>query len=298
MSRLSPTELAMVKRIAFNARRAIRSPLIGAYRSSTRGTGLEFSGLRPYVPGDEIRHIDWKTTARKGQTFVRQYEEERQLTINLLLDISRSTSFGSARGTKRANASFLCAVLVLVAERNRDKTGLMLFTDRVESHLPARSHRSHLHHVILEILSFEPKGTHTRLDQVLQSLMNTTKPGGIVVLVSDFIQPIEEYDLILRAASKRFDIIAIQMVDDLETYWPEVGLVRIQDIEDQSTAWVDGKSDAWHRAFTSMAAVQQRDLQNLLQGLGIASVQLTHRDEVGSRLLELFRLRLARKPVR
>jgi uncharacterized protein (DUF58 family) len=229
--------LKKVRQIEIKTRGMVNQIFSGEYHSVFKGRGMEFSEVREYQFGDDIRLIDWNVSARFNHPFVKVFEEERELTVMLLVDFSRSGSFGSGIQLKNEIAAEICAVLSFSAIKNNDKVGLILFTDAVEKFVPPKKGRAHILRIVRELVSFEPKGTGTDIKQALEYFNHVNKKRTIAFLISDFID--EGYDQILRIVSKKHDVIAIEISDRREEELPNVGLIKMRDAESGLGRWID-----------------------------------------------------------
>lgn len=221
--------IRQVKRIQIQTSRLVSDVLAGEYQSTFKGRGMEFSEVREYVPGDDIRTLDWNVTARMNRPFVRQYVEERELTVILLVDVSASGHYSSQRQTKNEIAAELSAVLALSAIKNNDKVGLILFTDRIEKYIPPKKGRSHVLRVIREVLSFDAGQRRTDMSMALDFLNKAVHKRCVVFLLSDFLT--SGYERLMRVVAKRHDLICMSLSDICERDLPDIGLVHLQDAE-------------------------------------------------------------------
>jgi len=203
--------LKKVKRIEIQTRGIVNDLFTGQYHSVFKGRGMEFSEVREYQYGDDIRMIDWNVSARAGHPYIKVFEEERELTVMLLVDVSSSADFGTFQQMKGELAVELCAVLAFSATKNNDKVGLMIFTDRIEKYIPPKKGKSHVLRVLRELLYFKPSGVKTDINAALEYLIRVTRKRATVFLVSDFIA--EDYKKALQMANKKHDIVAITIVD-------------------------------------------------------------------------------------
>ncbi|MCX6174090.1 MAG: DUF58 domain-containing protein [Ignavibacteriales bacterium] len=229
--------LKQVKQIEIRTRGIVNEVFSGEYHSVFKGRGMEFSEVREYNFGDDIRSIDWNVTARFGHPYIKIFEEERELTVMLLVDMSGSLMFGSVEKTKQQVAAELSAVLAFSALKNNDKVGLILFTDRIEKFVPPRKGKSHSLRIIREVLSFEPEGNQTNLRQALEYFNHTIKKKAIVFLISDFIDG--GYEKILRIVGKKHDLIGIVLCDQREKSVLDAGLIKFRDAETGEIRFID-----------------------------------------------------------
>ena len=237
--------LKKVRRIEIKTRGLVNQIFSGEYHSVFKGRGMEFSEVREYQYGDDIRSIDWNVSARFNHPFVKIFEEERELTVMLVVDFSRSGDFGTVNATKNDIATEICAVLAFSAIKNNDKVGLILFTDRIEKFVPPKKGRAHILRIIRELISFQPTGTGTDIRGALEYFNHVHKKRTIAFLISDFLG--EGYDGILRIISRKHDVIAVELSDPREESLPNVGLITLRDAETGKERWIDS-SDRLVRA--------------------------------------------------
>ena len=229
--------MAQIRRIQIRTRRMVNEFLAGQYESVFKGQGMEFKEVREYVPGDDVRSIDWNVTARTGQPHVKVMAEERELTVMFLVDMSGSGRFGSVSRFKNEVAAEMCAVLAFSAIKNNDKVGLIIFTDDVELYVPPDKGSKHVLRVIREVLYFEPKGAATDIPAALHFLNGVQRRRAVVFVVSDFMA--EGYEGALRMANRRHDVIAASITDPREEQLPDVGLMAVRDAETGREILVD-----------------------------------------------------------
>ena len=229
--------LKQVRQIEIRTKGLVNQVFSGEYHSVFKGRGMEFSEVREYQFGDDIRNIDWNVTARFGHPYIKVFEEERELTVMLMVDLSGSLMFGSVSKTKQRIAAELSAILAFSALKNNDKVGLILFTDKIEKFVPPRKGRKHVLRIIREVLSFEPEGKSTNLKGALEYMNNTIKKKSIAFLISDFMD--ECYEKILRIVGRKHDLIGIVLDDRREKEIPNIGLVKLADAETGAERWID-----------------------------------------------------------
>ncbi|MDQ7034589.1 MAG: DUF58 domain-containing protein [Anaerolineae bacterium] len=246
---LNPLLLRRIRRIELRTHRLVHNIFSGAYQSIYKGRGLSFASVRPYVPGDDVRSIDWKVTARTGEPYIKEFVEERELTLMLVVDGSASVLFGTQDRQKRDFAAELGSVLAYTANSNNDRAGMIIFSDRIEHYLPAQKNRNHILRLIRDLLTFETQGTGTDLSQALKTINRVLRPGAIVFILSDFLMPPETYQRDLLLTSKRHETVAVVLSDPLEESFPDVGLMGLQDAESGDVKWVDTSSVQWQRQF-------------------------------------------------
>jgi uncharacterized protein (DUF58 family) len=220
----------------------------GEYHSVFKGRGMEFSEVREYQMGDDIRSIDWNVSARFGHPFVKVFEEERELTVMLIVDLSRSGDFGSGTRFKNEVATEICAVLAFSAIKNNDKVGLILFTDQIEKFVPPKKGRAHILRIIRELVSFVPTGTGTSIAAALEYFHHVNKKRSIAFILSDFLD--EGYEKILRIISRKHDVIAVEITDPREGVLPPTGIVKLRDAEAGRDRWIDTSHPLIRRHFS------------------------------------------------
>jgi uncharacterized protein (DUF58 family) len=232
--------LKQVRQIEIRTKGLVNHLFSGEYHSVFKGRGMEFSEVREYQFGDDIRNIDWNVTARFGHPFIKVFEEERELTVMLMVDISGSLMFGSVSKTKQRIAAELSAILAFSALKNNDKVGLILFTDKIEKFVPPRKGNKHVLRIIREVLSFEPEGNATDIKAALEFMNSAIKKRSIIFLLSDFMD--EDYEKILRVVGKKNDLIGVVLDDRRENEIPPIGLIKFTDAETGEERWIDTSS--------------------------------------------------------
>jgi len=232
--------LKQVRQIEIRTKGLVNHLFSGEYHSVFKGRGMEFSEVREYQYGDDIRNIDWNVTARFGHPYIKVFEEERELTVMLMVDMSGSLMFGSVSKTKQRVAAELSAILAFSALKNNDKVGLILFTDKIEKFVPPRKGNKHVLRIIREVLSFEPEGNATDIKAALEFMNNAIKKRSIIFLLSDFLD--EDYEKILRVVGKKNDLIGVVLDDRRENEIPPVGLIKFSDAESGEERWIDTSS--------------------------------------------------------
>jgi uncharacterized protein (DUF58 family) len=284
--------LKRIRRLEITTRRLVNDVFAGQYHSVFKGRGMEFSEVREYLPGDDVRAIDWNVTARMGKPYIKRFTEERELTVMLLVDHSGSGHFGSMERTKEELAAEVAALLAFSAIRNNDRVGLIAFTDRIERFVPPKKGRQHVLRLIREILYLEPEGRGTDIAHALHYLNRVTTRRTVAFVLSDFGD--DGYLLPLEAASKRHDLVAFVLDDPRERVLPKIGFVTLRDLEHDELLVVDTASAA---ARDSLTASWTRDRDALLSELGrrgVDFVTLTTDVPYTSRLLGFFRERARR----
>jgi uncharacterized protein (DUF58 family) len=253
--------LKKVRQIEIKTRGLVNQIFSGEYHSVFKGRGMEFSEVREYQYGDDIRSIDWNVSARFNHPFVKIFEEERELTVMLVVDFSRSGQFGTTTAMKNDIAAEICAVLAFSAIKNNDKVGLILFTDRIEKFVPPKKGRAHILRIIRELISFEPSGAGTNIRQALEYLNHVHKKRTIAFVISDFID--DGYDQILRIISRKHDVIAVELSDPREETLPDAGLIKMTDAESGRERWIDTSDQRLRAAFVQYWYKRRTDRRTL-----------------------------------
>ena len=278
-----------IRVLQITTRKVVNDVLAGEYGSVFRGRGMEFDEVREYMPGDEIRTIDWNVTARTGHPYVKRFVEERELTVIFLVDLSASGSFGSAHKLKNEIAAEFCALLSFSAVKNNDKVGLIVFTDQVEMFIPPKKGTKHVLRVIRELLNFKPRPASTDIVGALDYLGRVTSKRSVVFLVSDF--QAEGFEKKMRVLSKRHDLIAVTIVDPREVRLPDVGLLELEDAETGETVLIDTGSAAVRKRYERLGREQQERFKELFSSMGVDQIEvMTNRDYV-PKLVHFFRSR-------
>jgi uncharacterized protein (DUF58 family) len=281
--------LRQVRRIQVRVDRLVNDFVVGSYRSVFKGRGMEFEEVREYVPGDDIRTIDWNVTARTGWAHVKRYVEEREMTAILLVDLSLSGRFGSANRLKVDLATEISAVLAFSAIKNNDKIGLLIFTDHVEMFIPAAKGKRHVLRVIRELLNFEPKAGGTDVAGALEFLNKVLKRKAVVFLVSDFIDTDFERDLALTRT--RHDLIPVRVSDPRESALPDVGLIELEDAETGERIVVDTRRQRVRDAFAAAGRSEHDALSTFLRSMGVDALEVSTDRSYMKDLLGFFRRR-------
>jgi len=264
---LSPDLLRKIEAVRIKSRRAVDAVMAGQYRSVFRGTGIEFEEVREYAPGDEVKSIDWKVTARMGRPFVKRFREERELSIMLLVDMSASGRFGTTEDLKRDKAAEIACVLAMSAIRNNDLVGAILFTDRVERHIPPKKGTAHVWRVVKEILEFTPERAGTDIAAAADFLGKVARKRCVAFVISDF--QAADYLESLKRANRRHDCIAVCVTDPGDFALPEAGLLELEDLETGRRGLIDCSSRAMRQAWE---AAQRARHAGALQGLARAKI--------------------------
>jgi uncharacterized protein (DUF58 family) len=281
--------LKQVRQIEIRTKGLVNQVFSGEYHSVFKGRGMEFSEVREYQFGDDIRNIDWNVTARFGHPFIKVFEEERELTVILMVDLSGSLNFGSAEKTKQEVAAELSAILAFSALKNNDKVGLILFTDKIEKFVPPRKGNKHVLRIIREVLSFEPEGKSTSLKGALEYMNNAIKKRSIVFLLSDFMD--SGFEKILRIVGKRHDLIGVVLNDKREEEIPKVGVVRFTDSETGRERWIDTSNPMTQFLLKEMREKKAAQQKTLFLTSRVDSIRIQTGQNYIKPLVQFFRLR-------
>ncbi|MGM0462002.1 MAG: DUF58 domain-containing protein [Fibrobacterota bacterium] len=285
--------LRSVRRIEIKTRSMVDSIMGGEYKTVFKGNGMEFADVRPYIEGDDVRSIDWNVTARTGHPYIKKNEEERELTLLLVIDVSASEEFGTVNYFKSRMIAELGALLGFSAIRNNDQVGLLLFSDRVEKFIPPRKGRKHVLTLIRELLYFEPRGSKTDISAALRYVNTIQKRKSVIFLISDFFD--EGYIKPLKATAHRHDLIAVSVSDRRERDIPAMGLVDMIDPETGERALVDTSRKKFRRKFAEAAQNHRKNLRNLLKKYKIDQLEVDTETGYVEPLISFFHRRETRR---
>ena len=275
--------LKKVRRIEIKTRGLSRNIFAGQYHSAFKGRGMAFSEVREYQYGDDIRDIDWNVTARYVRPYVKVFEEERELTVMLLIDVSGSRDFGSVNVMKKEVITEIAATLAFSAIQNNDKIGVVFFSDKIEKFIPPQKGKKHILYIIRELIDFHPEETRTDISQVLKYLTNAIKKRCTAFLISDFIDK-EGFKDALTVANRKHDMVAIQVYDRRETELPAVGLMKIKDAEQ----WIDSSSARVRAAYKEWWEKRQAKMSDTFKKCRVDSVSVRTEDDYVKALIALF----------
>ena len=281
--------LKQVRQIEIKTKGLVNQVFSGEYHSVFKGRGMEFSEVREYQFGDDIRSIDWNVTARLGHPYIKIFEEERELTVILMVDLSGSLIFGSVDKTKQQIAAELSAILAFSALKNSDKVGLILFTDKIEKFVPPRKGQKHVLRIIREVLSFEPEGKSTNIKAALEYMNNAIKKKSIAFLISDFMD--SGYDKILRIVSRKHDLVGIVLNDAREDEIPKMGLVKFTDAETGDEKWIDTDNKQIRFLFRQMRERNLANRKSLFISSRLDSIEVNTGQNYIKPLVQFFRMR-------
>lgn len=281
--------LKKVRQIEIKTRGLSRNIFAGEYHSAFKGRGMTFSEVREYQFGDDIRNIDWNVTARFNHPFVKIFEEERELTVMLLIDVSGSREFGTISKLKKNMITEMAATLAFSAIQNNDKIGVIFFSDRIEKFIPPQKGKKHILHIIRELIDFKPDHRKTNVGETLKYLTNAIKKRCTAFVISDFIDDAFEDSLMI--ASKKHDVVAIQVYDKRESEIPDVGLVRFKDAESGSDRWIDTSDMNARKLYAESWRNRQNHLDQAFKKTGVDAVSVRTDEDFVKALMALFKKR-------
>ncbi len=286
---LSSEQIKAIRKIQIHTSHLVSDLFAGQYQSVFKGRGMEFAEVRHYLPGDDIRTIDWNVTARTGVPHVKRFVEERELTVMLLVDASASTHFGTVKQLKSEMAAELAALFAFSAITNNDKVGLVMFSDQVELALPPKKGTRHVLRVIREVLSFTPQGHGTDIAAALEHLNHVTKRRCVTFVISDFLDT--RARLALKIANRRHDVIAVVLDDPRDLTLPDIGLLELQDAESGEHIVVDTGDSRVRREFEQRAVAARRERERMLRGVDVDAIVVRTDRPYTEALLRFFRMR-------
>ena len=283
-----------VRKIEIKTRGLTNHIFSGRYHSAFKGRGMTFSEVREYQYGDDIRNIDWNVTARFHRPFVKIFEEEREMTVMLLVDVSGSNDFGSIEATKRDISAELAAVLAFSAIQNNDKVGVIFFSDQIEKFIPPKKGSSHILRIIREIVTFQPQHKGTDIGEGLKFLTSAIKKRTTAFLISDFVtsKPFEQE---MRIAARKHDLISLRITDKRELIIPKIGLVKFRDNETDKEVWVDTSTSAWNQAYQKYVQHATTSLSKIFANNGVDNTLIYTDEDYVKPLMQLFKRRESRR---
>ena len=283
-----------VRKIEIRTRGLSNHVFSGQYHSAFKGRGMTFSEVREYQYGDDIRNIDWNVTARLNHPFVKIFEEEREMTVMLLIDISGSNDFGSQSISKRELAAEIAAVLAFSAIQNNDKVGVIFFSNKIEKFIPPKKGTSHILRIVREIITFEPQNKGTDIAEGLRFLSQAIKKRTTTFIISDFITN-TSFEQELRMAGSKHDIVALRITDKREMSIPSIGLVKLTDAETGKDMWIDTSSASWRKAYAHATQALSAQLDKIFSNNGIDNTLIFTDEDYVKPLMQLFKKRESRK---
>ncbi len=283
--------LKKVRQIEIKTRGLSRNIFAGEYHSAFKGRGMAFSEVREYQYGDDIRNIDWNVTARFHKPFIKIFEEERELTVMLVIDVSGSREFGTFEAYKKNVITEISAVLAFSAIQNKDKIGVIFFSDKIEKFIPPKKGRSHILRIIRELIDFESESRATDIQMALQYLTNAIKKRCTSFVISDFIDNNNELQKALSVANNKHDLVALRVYDERERTLPSVGMLKLKDAETGQYQWVDTSSLKVRSAYANWYRNHDKELDTMFKRTGVDNVSINTNEDYVKALMALFRMR-------
>ena len=282
--------LKRVRKIEIKTRGLSKNIFAGEYHSAFKGRGMTFSEVREYQYGDDIRNIDWNVTARHNRPYVKIFEEERELTVMLMIDVSASRNFGTISKLKKNQITEIAAVLAFSAIQNNDKIGVIFFSDKIEKFIPPKKGRTHILHIIRELIDFYPEDKQTDIEQALEYMTNSIKKRCTCFVISDFI---DEHDFAhaLAIANRKHDVVALRVYDPRENQLPPVGMMYLRDAETGEQMWVDTSDKKLREAYAKYAFVREKELDAIFKRSGVDVANIRSDEDYVRALITLFKKR-------
>lgn len=281
--------LKKVRKIEIKSRGLTNHIFSGYYHSAFKGKGMAFSKVREYRYGDDIRNIDWNVTARLNHPYIKVFEEERELTVMLLIDVSGSNNFGTQKNFKKDIISEIAAVLSFSAIQNNDKVGVIMFSDIIEKFIPPKKGSSHILRIVRELINFKPKNTETNISEALKYFTNIIKKRCTAFIISDFLD--NNFEQALGISCQKHDIIALKIFDDIETQIPDVGIIKLNNAETNEDIWIDTSDRNFRANYISWHNTHKRYIENLFTKNGIDNISISANEDYVKPLIKLFKQR-------
>ncbi|MBD5419594.1 MAG: DUF58 domain-containing protein [Bacteroides sp.] len=285
--------LKKVRKIEIKTRGLSQNIFAGEYHTAFKGRGVIFSEVREYQPGDDVRDIDWNVTARHNKPYVKVYEEERELTLMLLIDVSGSEDFGAVGQEKKEMMAEIAATLAFSSLQNNDKVGVIFFSDRIEKFIPPKKGKRHILLIIREIIDFTPESRGTDISVALEFMTNAIKKRASAFIMSDFIDT-HDFSHSMTLANKRHELTAIQVYDERDAKLPDVGLMHVKDLESGQLRWIDTSSAKVRKAYEKYWYDRQQVIANATMRSGVDLAQIRTNDDYVKALLGVFRRKATR----
>jgi uncharacterized protein (DUF58 family) len=281
--------LKKVRKIEIKTKGLSNHIFSGEYHTAFKGKGMAFSEVREYQPGDDVRSIDWNVTARYNSPFVKVFEEEREMTVILLIDVSGSSDFGTQTQLKREVATEIAAVLSFSAINNNDKIGVLFFSDKIEKFIPPKKGKSHILRIIRELITFESESKKTNIELALKYFNNVIKKRAVCFILSDFMDT--NFDKSLKIARNKHDIIALRIHDEREEKLPNVGLIKVEDAESGQTRWMDSSNKQVRTNYNNNYREFEKELKQTLQSSGVDHIDIKTGKDYIKPLMSFFKNR-------
>lgn len=287
--------LKRVRQIEIKTRGLTRNIFAGEYHSAFKGRGMAFAEVREYQFGDDIRSIDWNVTARYGHPYVKVFEEERELTVMLLIDVSGSHDFGTFRKMKKNIITEVGAILAFSAIQNNDKTGVIFFSDTIEKFIPPKKGRSHILRIIREMIEFRPQSRGTDIPGALRYLTNAIKKKCTVFVISDFMDEHPDLERALSVANNKHDVVAVRIHDEREEELPPIGMIKFKDAESGKYVWINSSDTATRKVYRDWWVAQTGQLKGIFTRCGVDAAWINTREDYVRALMNLFKKREGRR---
>jgi len=281
--------LKKVRKIEIKTKGLSNHIFSGEYHTAFKGKGMAFSEVREYQPGDDVRSIDWNVTARYNSPFVKVFEEEREMTVILLIDVSGSSDFGTQTQLKREVATEIAAVLSFSAINNNDKIGVIFFSDKIEKFIPPKKGKSHILRIIRELITFESESKKTNIEVALKYFNNVIKKRAVCFILSDFMDG--EFDKSLKIARNKHDIVALRIHDEREEFLPNVGMIKVEDTESGEMRWIDSSNKKIRSNFNNNYREFEKKLKQTLQSSGVDHIDIKTGKDYVKPLMNFFKNR-------
>jgi len=281
--------LKKVRKIEIKTKGLSNHIFSGEYHTAFKGKGMAFSEVREYQPGDDVRSIDWNVTARYNSPFVKVFEEEREMTVILLIDVSGSSDFGTQTQLKREVATEIAAVLAFSAINNNDKIGVIFFSDKIEKFIPPKKGKSHILRIIRELITFESESKKTNIEIALKYFNNVIKKRAVCFILSDFMDT--DFDKSLKIARNKHDIVALRIHDEREKIIPNVGLIKVEDSESGQTRWMDTSNKKVRTNYNNNYREFEKELKQTLQSSGVEHIDIKTGKDYIKPLMNFFKNR-------
>lgn len=285
-----PVEIAKkVKLLEISTRKLVNNIFAGEYHTVFKGQGMTFADFREYVPGDDIRHISWTLTARAGRPYIKKFDEERELSLMLVVDVSGSSDFGSQGNFKGEVMAHIAALMAFSAARNKDQVGLLLFSDQVEHYVPPKKGQGHIRRILRDLYYHKPKSQKTRMDSSLRFLQGLLKKRSLIFIISDFYD--SQFDVSLSLLGKKHEVVAVVVQDEKEKNFPDLGLVDLFDPETSETITVDSSSKAFQEMWSLEIKKQEKERDRMLRLAGVDRIDVFSNGDYIDPLIKYFRSR-------
>ncbi len=287
--------LKRVRQIEIKTRGLSRNIFAGEYHSAFKGRGMAFAEVREYQFGDDIRNIDWNVTARYSHPYIKVFEEERELTVMLLIDVSGSREFGSSKKLKKNIITEIAAILAFSAIQNNDKTGVIFFSDKIEKFIPPKKGKSHILRIIRELIEFTPENRGTNIPEALRYFTNAIKKKCTAFVISDFLDESSDLEKALSVANNKHDVVAIRIYDEREQEIPPIGMIKLKDAETGNYFWVNSSDSRTRKIYRDWWLTQEERLRSIFTRCGVDATTINTREDYVRSLINLFKKRGARR---